>query len=221
MLACSKWSTMLWEIGISFLCLNVFFINLLCCCGFHWKPSLDYVCMLHGDFIGVPVWSFWAFRIFGLLKVMNVCGCCSSFCPVQNFFMILFGLLLICCMLLFSCHEDCHDRILIDDDFNEHAQEFGLNVYWFVASLPWLVVAIHLLLFLVDWSSWMMSLCFCLFCFGSIPWSWIIAWLLNPNAVCKFPELELQFVDVVCIAKTLNCMSCQENLRNMPCYCLW
>ena len=141
MLACSKWSTMLWEIGISFLCLNVFFINLLCYCGFHWKPSLDYVCMLHGDFIGVPVWLFWAFRIFGLLKVMNVCGCCSSFCPVQNFFMILFGLLLICCMLLFSCHEDCHDRILVDDDFNEHAQEFGLNVYWFVASLPWLVVA--------------------------------------------------------------------------------
>lgn len=64
--------------------------------------------------------------------------------------------------------------------------------------------AAHLLLFLVEWSDWMMSHCCCLLCFGSIPWSWMIAWLSNPNLCMKSPEFRLPLAKVTVPLATAN-----------------
>lgn len=117
--------------------------------------------------------------LFGVVCVMmnivdyKCLAAVSKTWAAQNFsFFVCFGMLFVVpTAMLFGCHmlisncevEHCHAvvsfcwiSVWIDCmKLHEYAQEFCLNVYWFIASLPWLVV-LFMMLLLVEF-----VYCFC------------------------------------------------------------
>lgn len=87
---------MLWEIGISFLCSNVFFHRFAVMLWFSWKLWLYYVCMMHEDHIAMLFSCFWALWIFRVHEGDEHTCCCWNPRAISQIFLL--ADVVLCCM---------------------------------------------------------------------------------------------------------------------------